>query len=403
MRPNVKRILQFAIILALAACAAWSQEKSSPLTRQGNAWVEEVNGVLTGATRLRVFSPEGVIEVRGGTGPEISYKVRKRVRMPREDEARRLLSDCPLKARINGDLAELILDCPVRRPRQRVGADFYVTVPKALARTMLETMGGGVLADNIDGEVSARSSGGGIQVDRIGGAVTLETAGGGIKLGQVVGRIKAQTAGGPIDLQSGGDEAVLTTNGGNIIVVQCQKGIRAETAGGEIRIQRAGGNIIAGTAGGDVRIGEAAGTVVAQTSGGSIHVDSAHGLVRAETAGGGIRLWKISGPVRAETAAGNISAQVVASRQLWGESSLATTIGDVVVYLPADLAVTIRATIEAAGSRHRILSDFPLVMRNITDEPGVRELLGEGQVNGGGAPLRIRTTSGNIEIRKVKQ
>ena len=394
--------------MALAAGPALAQEKpqekTAPLTRQDNAWVEELTGVLTGATRLKVNSPEGGIEIRGGSQPEISYKIRKHVRVPREQEARLLLNQCPVRARINGDLAELILDCPAqRRRRQNVGADFYVTVPKALARAMLDTMGGGVLADNIDGEVSARTSGGGITVDHIGGAVTLETLGGGIKLGQVHGRIKAQTAGGPIDLQSAGDEAMLTTSGGNIVVVQCQKAIRAETAGGEIRILRAGGNIIAGTAGGDVWIGSAAGTVVAQTSGGSIHVDSANGLVRAETAGGGIKLWKIAGPVRAETAAGNIIAQVIATGKLWGDSTLETTVGDVVVYLPVDLAVTIRATIEAAGARHNITSEFPMSIRSSRDQPGVREVFGEGQMNGGGAPLRIRTTSGNIEIRKVKQ
>jgi len=399
----VKRTLQFGIILALAAMAAWAQEKTSAIARQGNAWTEETTGVLTGATRLKVNSPGGGIEVRGGAQPEISYKVRRYARVPREQEAKRLLNECPLKVRTNGDLAELIVDCPTRRFGQRVGADFYVTVPKTLARAMLDTMGGGVTVDNIDGELSARTAGGGISVDHIGGAVTLETMGGGIKLGQVHGRIKAQTAGGPIDLESAGDEAVLTTSGGNIVVVQCLKALRAETAGGEIRIQRAGGNIVAGTAGGDVRIGEAAGTVSAQTSGGSIHVDSAHGLVRAETAGGGIRLWKIAGPVRAETAAGNITAQVVAIGKAWGESTLETTMGDVIVYLPVDLAVTIRATIESAGARHRITSDFPMNIRPIGDVPGMRELFGEGQMNGGGAPLRIRTTSGNIEIRKVKQ
>jgi hypothetical protein len=389
------------MLLALAAGAAWTQERSGALVRQGNAWVEEVHGVLTGATRLRVVSPDGGIEVRGGSQPEISYRVRKRARLSREEDARRAIAECPLKVRQVGETAELILDCPARRWGQRVGADFYVTVPKTLARAALETMGGGLFAENFDGELSARTAGGGIQVDRIGGAVVLETAGGAIKLGHLLGRVRAQTAGGPIELLSAADEAILTTNGGNISVGQCVKTLRAETAGGEIRIQRAGGDVTAGTAGGDVRIGEALGKVVAQTSGGSIHVDSARGLVRAETAGGGIRLWKIAGPVRAESAAGNITAQVVADRRLWGESNLATTVGDVVVYLPSDLAVTIRATIEAAGSRHRIVSDFPLNIRP-SDLAGVRELFGEGDVNGGGAPLRIRTTSGNIEIRKVK-
>lgn len=398
-RETVNRKLKFGMLLVLAVGTAVAQDESGGIVRDGRGWVKEVSGVSVGATRVKITSPEGAIEVRGGSQPDIRFKVRKYAHNMREDEARRALTESKIIAHTNGDVLELSLE---RGRYKRVGADFYLTVPKTLLRALLQTAGGGVLVDNIDGEANAHTAGGSIIVDRIGGGVTLETAGGNIKLGTVGGRIKAQTAGGPIELINGGDEAVLSTSGGAILVTNCAKTLRADTAGGEIRIQHGGGDVIAETAGGDVHIGVIAGRVSASTSGGSIQVDGARGLVHAETAGGGIRLWKVAGPVRAETAGGNITAEVIANRAVWADSTLETTVGDVIVYLPADLAFTVRATIESAGSRHRIISDFPLNIRPSNDVPGARELFGEGQVNGGGAQLRIRTTSGNIEIKKAK-
>ncbi len=124
--------------------------------------------------------------------------------------------------------------------------------------------------------------------------------------------------------------------------------------------------------------------------------------LHAETTAGGIRLWKIAGPMRAEATAGNITAQVVADRRSWAESLLETTMGDVIVYLPEQLPITIRASIEMARGRDRISSDFPLNIHASGDSPWPREILAEGQLNGGGPPLRIHTTSGSIEIRKNK-
>jgi len=74
--------------------------------------------------------------------------------------------------------------------------------------------------------------------------------------------------------------------------------------------------------------------------------------------------------------------------------------GNVQVYLPPDLPLTIDAAIRLA-SGYKIESDFPL--RIAGEEPGyvAPTLHGNGSLNGGGKLLYIRTVAGNIEIRKL--
>ena len=126
-------------------------------------------------------------------------------------------------------------------------------------------------------------------------------------------------------------------------------------------------------------------------------------MVRATTSGGGIRLTGLTHGVMAKTAAGPIYAEFVASKSSFSESNLETSVGDVVVYLPPDLPVTVRATIDSAMG-HRMISDFPEV--KVSSEGGnwdAREVYGQGAINGGGPLLKIRTTAGNIELRRGKR
>jgi hypothetical protein len=65
--------------------------------------------------------------------------------------------------------------------------------------------------------------------------------------------------------------------------------------------------------------------------------------------------------------------------------------------------VTVQAIIEAAMG-NRIISDFAEV--KVTQEGGEwasREIDGQGAINGGGPLLKIRTTAGNIELRRGKR
>jgi hypothetical protein len=123
-------------------------------------------------------------------------------------------------------------------------------------------------------------------------------------------------------------------------------------------------------------------------------VDAASG-VQCESASGGIRLRNISGSLRASTAMGSISATLLGGHP-FADSFLTTGSGDITVFIPSNLGVTIRAENELADSLRRIISDYP----GITVKLREGRVVGEGAVNGGGPVLRIAGTGGTIYIKR---
>ncbi len=83
-----------------------------------------------------------------------------------------------------------------------------------------------------------------------------------------------------------------------------------------------------------------------------------------------------------------------------GPSQLSSTDGDIVLYIPRQLAATIDATIEV-GNGHRIAADPSLpVQITYHDFPdGVRAIHCAGRLNGGGELIHVKTISGNIILR----
>jgi hypothetical protein len=146
-------------------------------------------------------------------------------------------------------------------------------------------------------------------------------------------------------------------------------------------------------------VGQAEGAVTAETSGGAIQVDAANG-VRCESAGGAIRLRNVAGALHASANSGNILAQLVTG-QPFADSLLSTNAGDITVFIPSNLALTIQATNETGGTG-RIISDFPQVPVQAGAQPGVGPVVAKGALNGGGPVLRVNVMGGTIYLRREK-
>jgi TonB family protein len=86
--------------------------------------------------------------------------------------------------------------------------------------------------------------------------------------------------------------------------------------------------------------------------------------------------------------------------KLLGASQLEAAQGDIIVYIPRELAVTIEAVVELSGE-HGIDADpsIPIKFTYIESGSGSKTVKGECTLNGGGDVLRLRTTSGNIHLR----
>jgi DUF4097 and DUF4098 domain-containing protein YvlB len=159
-------------------------------------------------------------------------------------------------------------------------------------------------------------------------------------------------------------------------------------------VVRAGAAVIASTAGGPIQIDRAAGKVTLKSSAGPIHVNAAHNL-QCESAGGPISLRNIAGSLRASTVVGSISAGLSAGVP-FADSFVSTGSGDITVFIPSNLGVTVRAENESADSLRRIVSEFPGIAVRLQGTA----VVAEGPVNGGGAMLRLKGNGGTIYIKK---
>lgn len=374
----------------------------SKVYQDGRTWVQEITGSLPAPHSIKVVTEAGSVKVRGTAQSNLTYVVKKRVRAGSEEEARKLFSNFRIQAWSSGDQALFRGQFDSNRGgRRQASVDFDLTTPRDTALVSASSGGGSIGVNNISGTVAVETGGGSISLDDIGGSATASSGGGSIELGNMGDDVTVETGGGSIRVQSAGGSVAATSGGGSIEVVSARRAVSLETGGGSIRVQKCGAELKMESGGGSLEVGEAGGAVIAQTGGGSIRVWNAKGKVSADSGGGSIHLTGLTHGVQVETGAGGITAEFASGASLT-DSMLETSSGDVTVYLPSNVGVTIRGAIEA-GSRNSVRSEFgELHVVSDSDQWGPHEVLVEGKLNGGGPVLKLRTTTGNIVLLRAK-
>ncbi|MBO0910185.1 MAG: DUF4097 family beta strand repeat protein [Acidobacteria bacterium] len=392
-----KRFTKLGLAVALLATICAAQQGS--VQREGNYWSHTLSGSLAVARNLRIKVEAGAVRVEGTSSQAITYVVHNKSHESSEERARRQFDSYKISSYVRGDTAWVVGEWEGGRPH-RFSSDITVRVPRAMDLVNIETDGGDVVATGISGRLEAETGGGAIHLDDIGGAINAETGGKSIDVGNAGGDVIVRTGGGAIHIGSAKGKIVAETGAGDVTVVSASQGASLQTGAGSIRVEKCTGQVKAETGGGSIDLGEIIGQVTMETGGGSLKINSATGLVNAETGGGSIELYSVPA-ARVETGAGTITAKFVASSGA-ADSQLETATGDVTVYLAPAMRVTLRASIEAA-SGHRIHSDFSEI--RVSSEDGQWEprfVSAEGRLNGGGPVLKIRTTMGNIYIRRAQ-
>jgi len=396
----LKRISQLASTIAfLAALASLALGQDTRVYREGGNWVQEITGTLGAAKSLHVKVDVGSVRVEGSSQPGITYVIHSRAYTSSEQQARREFESYKISTYAKGDSAWIVGDWQGGHSRKFSG-DFVITVPNNLELAKIETEDGGVRATGIAGRVEAQSGGGNLRLDDIAGAIAAETGGGTIDVGNAGGSVNVRTGGGNIKVASAKGKLEAESGGGTVTVLSCLQGATIETGAGNIQVERCQGPVRVTTGGGSVDLGDLGGSAVIESGAGSIRLGSAKGLVRVDTGGGCIELNGVPS-ARAETAAGGIVARFLSSGERT-DSVLETSAGDVTVYIASDLSVSVRAAIELANGHSIRATDFPDIhIASEGGEWGPKTVTAEGQLNGGGPVLKVRTNSGNITFRRV--
>jgi len=294
---------------------------------------------------------------------------------------------------------------------------FTIYVPSNFS-VEVHTGAGDIETGDIGGHALLVTEGGNITTGRIGGidhlvsmnsapVAKIETQGGHITVLDIAGDLDAFTAGGFIQARDVAGNAKIRTGGGHIRAAHIRGTAQLETDGGNITVGEAGALVGVRTGGGQIDFGEVQGSVHAETGGGGVRVMYVSGPMEVETSGGGICLTRVSNVVRAATGNGTITAWITpesgdASRpvRLPGPSQLSSGSGDIVVFLPRNLAATIEASVENGGA-DRIEADSALGLSMEAREDG--PVRASGALNGGGAILKLRSNAGKIRLQYVDE
>src|ERR1700735_21668 len=284
-----------------------------------------------------------------------------------------------------------------RQSSGRLWVTVTVNVPKSYSLE-LSTGGGNIDSDALDGMATVLTSGGNIKAGNVSGKARLVTGGGHITVKNVSGGLFADTGGGHITTGMVTGGATLHTSGGHIRMASVDGMAKLSTGGGNVTVEHSGSELNAETSGGQIEVGETTGLVRARTGGGGIRVVRVSGPTDLETVGGSIYLTQVDSAVKASTGAGIITASFVSPPKSPSQCQLQSNDGDIVVYTPRQLPVTIDEQVQS-GDEHRVIVDPAFQLKMSYDAAnGQRSVRAEGPLNGGGEILHLRTVAGNIRV-----
>ena len=433
--PAVRRLALFhvlAILFFLAPLAppVFAAEAKEPAaierTQPSEPGSQHASVVRSGMTstkdglRLRLTTDLGsvnIVPLEAGAAPVVRYTVHIETDA-RGPAAQQLLDAYSLKAKAVSsgvEITGMLSPQAGRSADAQFWVQFEVAVPRGY-NIEVNTEAGDITTGDIGGTAALHTQGGNIKTGRIAGsglrdaslgrsAAKLETEGGHIQVLDVAGDLTAFTGGGHINVGNIAGDASLRTGGGHIRAGQIGGRAELETAGGNITVAHAGNFVSVRTGGGQIDFGEVRGSVHAQTGGGGIRVMYVSGPMELESSSGSICLTRVAGALQAATSGGTITAWINpdppsggGNARLAGASQLASGNGDILVFLPRNLAATIDATVANGGERH-IEADPALHLTMQASANGSGPLHAMAVLNGGGAPLKLRTTSGKIRLQ----
>jgi hypothetical protein len=358
-----------------------------------------------------------IVPLPPGAPPVVRYTVHIETDA-RASLAQRLLGRYSLTAEATDAGVEINGTLPPTARSSSTGTQFWVQFEIEVPRGYnieVKTEAGDIETQDIGGTANLSTQGGNIRTGRIGVnnsrearaghlAAKLATEGGHIQVLDVAGDLNAFTAGGHINAGNIAGDALLHSGGGHIRAEQINGRADLQTDGGNITVGQAGSLVSVRTGGGQIDFGEVRGSVRAQTGGGGIRIMYVSGPMEVESSAGSICLTRVAGSVRAATAGGSIRAWINPDKpssggtvHLAGVSQLTSGNGDIIVFLPRNLAADIDATVESGGER-RIEAD-PALGLTMQPSRGPGTVHVAGALNGGGAPLKLRSTSGTIHLR----
>jgi DUF4097 and DUF4098 domain-containing protein YvlB len=283
----MKTLLAIAFIASAFAASATEEENLS------RTFTVQPGGELV------VDVDFGSIEVSSHPTADVSIEVHRLIGLKSSAKEKEFLQDNPVVFFQNGGTVTI----KQRGKRQngvwnwlgsrRMEAKYTIHVP-AIYSARLNTSGGSIQAQDLQGEVKADTSGGSLKFAHITGPLHGSTSGGGIQASDCRGDSTLDTSGGGIVVTGGGGKLHVDTSGGTVSIKNYAGPANASTSGGDMILENIDGTVKASTSGGSISavlLSPIPGDVDLDTTGGDVNVkvpEQASFNLDASTTGGSV-------------------------------------------------------------------------------------------------------------------
>jgi hypothetical protein len=173
--------------------------------------------------------------------------------------------------------------------------------------------------------------------------------------------------------------------------------LEGRTSDGSLKVTGLQGEIQLHTSDGSVDVTDVSGAVRLQASDGSIQMHNVSGTLESRSSDGSVRIDGQFTGLQVHTSDGSLELTLAEGSKLATASRIESSDGRVVLHVPHTLA----ADLDIHTSDGHIQCDLPLVMDgyNSKSDSGGHNL--RGRINGGGVPLAIHTSDGNVTIASL--
>ena len=170
----------------------------------------------------------------------------------------------------------------------------------------------------------------------------------------------------------------------------------ARTADGGVSLNGLQGEIGLTTGDGDVSIDHVAGNLRIKTGDGRVNISDASGALDAHTSDGNLNVDGTFHMLALHTSDGTLGVNLREGSKLTEASTIQSSDGSVTVRVPHDFAVDLNVH----TSDGHVECALPVTMNHFHSSGGESHEL-HGQINGGGTPLTIHTSDGNVKIEAL--
>ena len=224
-----------------------------------------------------------------------------------------------------------------------------------------------------------------------------------LKISDIEGHLDVSVGNASVDLFKVKAEGRISTANGRMSIENCKLDAEISNVNGRLRIDSSEIKGEVSVVNSSMDVSNAPEGIELSSVNGHVDLGSAAKFVQVSTTNGNVDVDELAGWLDAETTNGNVRVRLVGLPEGRHTIDVETLNGNVELEIPEDYSMSFDIRIESRGGRQRyeVDSDFDLDIQEDDSRRGDQRITASGELNDGEHRVRIRTTNGDVILKRI--